>query len=145
MAVTGFLYGLVFTSLWNKEIDYDTDVIKCSLHTSTYVPAQDTDDYFNDATNEITGTGYTAGGATLASKPVTYTAATNKHVLDAADASWTSSTLTARYAVVYDASPASGATRPLIGYQNFGSDVSTSGGTLTIQWHESGIVEITVS
>lgn len=145
MPVTGKLFGLLFTSLWNKEIDYDTDVIKAMLTTVTYVPNQDTHDYKDDVTNEVSGTGYTAGGATLASKTVTYTAGTNKHVLDAADVQWTSSTITARIAVVYDSSPATDATRPLICYQDFGADVSTTNGTFTIQWNASGIVEITVA
>lgn len=145
MAVTALLYGLCFTSLWNKEIDYDTDTIKVSLHTSTYTPAQDTDDYFDDATNEIAGTGYTAGGATLASKTVTYTAGTNKHVLDAADVTWSGATFTARYAVVYDAQTGVATTEPLICYQNFGGDETVSSADFVIQWNASGIVEITVS
>lgn len=146
MAVTGFLYGLLFTSLWNKEIDFDTDVIKVSLHTVSYVPAQDTDNYFDDATNEVAATGgYTAGGATLGSKTVTYTAGTNKHVLDGADVQWAASTITARVAVVYDSSPATNATRPLIGYQLSSVDIVSSGGNFDIVWNAAGIVEITVA
>jgi hypothetical protein len=52
-----------------KSIDLDTDTIKMSLHTSTYAPNLTTDDFFNDATNELaTAGGYTAGGVTLANK-----------------------------------------------------------------------------
>lgn len=52
-----------------KSIDLDSDTIKMSLHTSTYSPNLATDDFFNDATNELgTAGGYTAGGATLANK-----------------------------------------------------------------------------
>lgn len=146
MAVSGLLYGKLFTALWNKEIDYDTDVIKVSLHTVTYVPAQDTDDYFDDATNELaTAGGYTAGGATLGSKTVTYTAGTNKHVLDGADVQWAASTLTARVVVIYDSSPGTNATRPLIGYQLSTVDIVSSGGNFDIVWNAAGIVEITVA
>lgn len=143
MAVTAALYGLVFTQAFNKEIDLDTDTIKCALATSSYTPNQDTDNYFNDVTNEVTGTGYSAGGAALASKTITYTGATNKWVFDAADTSWSSSTITARYAVVYEDTGTS-TTSALIGYENFGADVSTTSGTFTITWNASGIVEITV-
>ena len=139
------LFGLLFTALWNKEIDYDTDDIRVMLTTSTYVPAQDTHDYYDDVTNEVTGTGYTANGESLASKTVTYTAATNKHVLDAADVTWSASTITARIAVIYDRTPATDVTRPLISYQDFESDQSSSGGDFTIQWNASGIIEITVA
>ena len=145
MAVTAALFGLYFTSLHDEEIDIAADDINVALATSSYTPDQDTHDYFNDVTNEVTGTGYTAGGDTLGSKTQTYTAGTNKWVFDAADAQWTSSTITARYAVIYDATGGgTDATRPLIGYQNFGADVSTTSGTFDLAWAAGGIVEITV-
>ena len=143
--VTAKIFGLLFTSLWNKEIDYDTDIIKVMLTTATYVPNQDTHDYKDDVTNEVSGTGYTATGEALTSKTVTYTAGTNKHVLDAADVTWSASTITARIAVIYDSSPATDPTRPLLSYQDFISDQSSSGGDFTIQWNASGIIEITVA
>ena len=143
--VTGKLFGLVFTALWNKEVDYLADDIKLMLTTSTYVPNQDTHDYKNDVTNEVTGTGYTAGGKALTGKTVTYTAGTNKHVLDADDVTWTGSTITARIGALYDNTPATDATRPLIGYQDFIADKSSDAGDFTVQWDAAGIVEITVS
>lgn len=144
MAVTALLYGSFPAKLANKEIDFDTDTVKVALATSSYTPNQDTHDYFNDITNEVTGTGYTAGGATLASKTVTYTAGTNTQAFDAADTSWTSSTITARYAIIYvDTGTAS--TSPLIGYVDFGADVVSSSGTFTIQWSASGLFTISVS
>jgi hypothetical protein len=144
MAGTALLYGSFPAKLANKEIDYDTDTVKVALCTSSYTPAQDTHDYFNDITNEVTGTGYTAGGATLASKTVTYTAGTNTQAFDAADTSWTSSTITARYAIIYvDTGTAS--TSPLIGYVDFGADIVSSSGTFLIQWNAGGIFTIAVS
>ncbi len=144
MAVTAKLYGKLFTSLWNKEIDYDSDSIKVMLTTSTYVPNQDGDDYKDDVTDEVVGTNYVATGVALGSKTVTYTGATNKHVLDAADTQWASATITARIAVVYDATPGADSSRPLMLYQDFGADVVSSGGNFDIAWNASGIVEITV-
>ena len=145
MAVTAKVYGLAQQSLANKEIDWDTDTIKVMLCTSTYVPNQDTHRYKSDVTNEVTGTGYTAGGATLTSCTATYTAATNVLMLDAADASWASSTITARYAVGYDATPATDATRPLICWVDFGADVSSTAATITITWDAAGIVTLTAA
>lgn len=145
MAVTAKLYGKFLSSLGNKEVDLDSDTLKVMLCTSSYTPDQDADQYKSAVTNEITGTGYTAGGATLGSVTVTYTGASNKYVLDAADTSWSTSTLTARYAVVYDSSPGSDATRPLICYVDFGADVSTTAGTFQITWAAGGIVEFTVA
>ena len=147
MAVTAKLYGGFVTALCNKEIDWNSDSIKAMLTTNTYVPDQDTHDYENDVTNEVTGTGYSAGGVTLANCTITYTGATNKLKLDADDASWASSTITLPAngsVVVYDGTPGTDATRPLVCYQTTDTAVSTTAGTFTIQWHVDGIVEFTL-
>jgi hypothetical protein len=141
------LYGKFLGQALNKEVDWDTDTIKVALLTNSYTPDQDSHDYFDDvSTYEVSGaTGYTSGGATLANKTNTYNGGTNTIVLDADDVTWSSSTITARYAVIYDASPATNATRPLIGYVDFGSDQSSSNGNFTITWDATGIVRITVA
>lgn len=140
------LYGQFLSQALNKEIDWDTDTIKVALLSNAYTPDQDAHNYFDDVVaNEVSGTGYTAGGNTLANKTNTYNSSTNVIVLDADDTTWSSSTITARYAVVYDASPATNATRPLIGYVDFGSDQSSSNGNFTITWDATGIVRITVA
>lgn len=139
------LYGNFLLKALNKEVDFDSDTIKVALLTSSYTPDQDAHDYFNDvSTYEVTGTGYTAGGITLASKTATYDSGTNVIVLDAADVTWSSSTITARYAVVYDSTGTS-STSALIGYVDFGSDQSSTNGNFTITWDSTGIVRITVA
>jgi hypothetical protein len=140
------LYGQFLSQALNKEIDWDTDTIKVALLTNAYTPDQDAHNYLDDVVaNEVSGTGYTAGGNTLANKTNAYNSATNVITLDADDTTWSSSTITARYAVIYDATPATNATRPLIGYVDFGSDQSSSNGNFTITWDATGIVRITVA
>ena len=140
------LYGQFINAAFNKEIDWDTDTIKVALLTNSYTPDQDAHNYYDDVVaNEVSGTGYTAGGNTLANKTNTYSSGTNVIVLDADDTTWSSSTITARYAIVYDASPATNATKPLIGYVDFGSDQSSSNGNFTITWDATGIVRVTVA
>jgi hypothetical protein len=68
-------YALAAQSAWSGEINFPSDTIKAMLTTSTYSPNLDTHRYKSSVTNEVVGTGYTAGGVTLASKTVTYTAA----------------------------------------------------------------------
>jgi hypothetical protein len=149
MAVTANWYGnaLVgqFSTTAARRVDWATDTIKTSLHTVTYVPAQDTDDFFNDATNEITGTGYTAGGVTLGSKTLTYDAGTNECRLDAADAQWTSASFTARIAVTYSDTAGAASTDPVMGFVNFGGDETVASGTFTIQWDATGVLKITAA
>lgn len=146
MAVTAFLYGAFVDHLAQKRIDLDSDTIKIALVTSSYTPNQDTHDFFNDITGESSATGYTAGGATLSSVTWAYTSGTNVWKFDAADPSWTvTTTLTARYAVIYDATPGTSATNPLIGYIDFGADQSTASGVFTIQFDAAGIFTSTVA
>jgi len=140
------LYGNFLLKALNKEVDFDTDTIKVALLSSSYTPDQDAHDYWNDvSTYEVTGTGYTSGGATLASKTATYDSATNVVILDAADTTWASSTITARYAVIYDDSGATAGAKALVGYVDFGADQSSTNGNFTITWDSTGIVRITVA
>lgn len=140
------LYGNFLAKALNKEVDWDSDTIKVALLTSSYTPNQDTHDYYDDVSaNEVSGTGYTAGGQTLGSKTVTYDSANNVIVLDAADVTWSSSTITARYAVIYDDSGATAGQKALIGYVDFSSDQSSTNGNFTITWDATGIVRITVA
>jgi hypothetical protein len=140
MAASAKMYGPAMTSAFNKEIDWDSDTIKVMLCTSSYTPNQDTHRYKSDVTNEVTGTGYTAGGATLTTIAPSYASGTNTLTLDANDVSWPNSTIVARYAVVYDATPSTDATRPLIGYVDFGQDISTTAGTFSIVWDAAGVI-----
>ncbi len=74
MAVTAKWYANAFLKMLAKEISWSSDTIKVALTTSSYSPSQATHDYFDDVTDEVTGAGYTAGGATLASKTIAYAA-----------------------------------------------------------------------
>lgn len=145
MAVTAKMYGLFLKSLASKEVNLNSDTLKVMLCTSAYVPNQDTHQYKSSITNEVSGAGYTAGGATLASVTLVYDGPSNTLTLDAADTSWATSTITARYAVIYDATPATDATRPVIAYVDFGADVSSTAATFTITWDSAGIATLSAA
>ena len=137
------LYNNGKKNLMNGSIDLDTDTIKVALFTSSYTPNIDTDNDFADiSANEISGTGYTAGGATLANKSVTADTTDDEGVFDADDVTWSTATITARYAVVYK-STGTPANDLLICYVDFGSNQSSSASDFTIQWNAEGIVNIT--
>lgn len=128
-------------NIMNGSIDLDTDTIKVALVTSTYTPDQDTHEFFSSVTNEVSGTGYSAGGAALANKAVTEDTINNKGVFDADDTSWASSTITARAAVIYKDTGVA-ATSPLICYIDFGADKSTTAGTFLITWNAEGLLNL---
>lgn len=137
MAVTANWYGLAIRDQWGAvaadRVDWVNDTIKMSQHTSTYVPNQDTDQYFSSATNELaTGGGYTAGGATLASKTLTYDGPTNTVRLKAADVTWPGAAFTARRAVIRKDTGVAGASH-LMGYIDYGADQSPAGVDFTVK------------
>lgn len=144
LAVTHLMYYPALLGQWNGlsngVFDLDTDTMKVSAHTNTYSPNQDTDDFWNDASNEVSGTNYTTGGATLAS--VTLTRSTTTVTFDAADVVWTQSGAgfsNARKFVVYR-STGTGSTSRLLSVVTADGDVGNVTGDLTLAWHTSGIL-----
>jgi hypothetical protein len=121
-------------------IDLDTDSFKVMLLTSTYTPSA-AHAKRSDLTNEVTGTGYTAGGAALASVTVTRSGGTV--TFDAADTTWATATLTARYAVIYKSRGGLATADELVCLMDFVTDKSSSAGNFTIQYNASGILTLT--
>jgi hypothetical protein len=78
------------------------------------------------ATSEVTGTNYTAGGNTLSS--VTPTSSGTTAFTDFADTTWTSATITANGALIYNNTNANRAVAVLA----FGGDKTSTNGDFTI-------------
>lgn len=150
MAVTSKWYGKALEGQYGttaaRRVDWATDTIKVALCTSSFTPNQDTQDFYDDLSNEVAnGNGYTTGGATLGTKSVNYDASTNVMSLRAAASTWSAATFTCRYAVVYK-DTGSAATSPLLGYTDFGGDEQVTSGTFTITWDATdGVLKITAS
>lgn len=144
MAVTAKWFGPALLSVFNKEVDFDTDVIKCALFTSAHAPDQDVDRYYDGAhgmTEVAAGNGYSPGGATLTTPAIAYDGPTNVFKISASDAVWSNATITARYACVYDSTPASN--KPFLAFVDFGADVTSTAGEFRIAWDTAGIATIT--
>lgn len=104
--------------------DLDTDVIKIALYTSSATMSAATTVY--SATNEVSGTGYVAGGNTLTSPVISLD--TTTAICDFADTTWTSATITARGALIYNSSKSNRA----IAVLDFGADKTSTAGDFTI-------------
>lgn len=78
-------------------------------------------------TGEVVGTGYTAGGATLTG--LTQAIDTTSAIMDFADPTWASATITARGAMIYDATNGNKVRAVL----DFGSDIVSTAGTYAVQ------------
>lgn len=103
------------------------DTFKLALYTSTATHGAGTTAY--SATNEITGTGYTAKGESLTNVNPT-TSGTTAYT-DFADVSWTSATFTAASGLIFNET-ASG--DPSVSVHDFGGDQSVTAGTFTAQF-----------
>jgi hypothetical protein len=121
------------------------DTINLALFTNTIATSQDTDPASYAVApynaNEVSGTGWAAGGIALASPTNTLIAGVGI-ALSGTNVSATSTTLTnARGVLVYDntLSP-----KAAIVWVNFGADYSTVAGTFAITWDANGIARLTL-
>lgn len=123
-------------------INHKTDTIKLALLTSSYTPNQDSHDFYDDVSaNEVSPSGtYEAGGATLM-VTVSQDNTDDEGVFDATDVSFTSATITARYAVIYKSTGVA-STSPLICLIDFGSNQISTAGTFTITFAAEGILNL---
>ena len=101
-------------------------VFKIALFTSSATLGATTTAY--STSDEVVGTGYTAGGNTLTISANPASSGTTAF-LDFADTTWSSATITARGALIY---LADGATDPAVAVLDFGSDKTSTAGDFTI-------------
>jgi hypothetical protein len=104
--------------------DLTTDTLKIALYTNSATLNETTTAY--TATGEITGTGYTAGGATITGVTVNSSGYTAYVSFD--NPSWSSASFTTRAALIYNSSKADRS----IAVLDFGADKTVSGNTFTI-------------
>ena len=125
-------------ALLNGEMDFSSNTsqsFKIALYTADATLDATTTVY--STTNEASGTGYTAGGNTLtiATNPTSDTTTSGTVAyLDFSDSSWTSSSITARGALIYKA----GGTTPAVAILDFGSEKTSSDSAFTITFPTSG-------
>jgi len=140
--VADLVYNNFKELLLLADTNFSSATLKLMLLTSSYTPDQDAHDFIDDASpNEVSGTGYTAGGMTLAGQTVSQDNTDNEGVFDANDVQWTTATITARYAILYRDSGTPG-TSPIIALWDFGTDKSSSGGTFQITWNAEGVLNV---
>jgi hypothetical protein len=120
-------------------IDLSIASHKIAMYNNTETPNFDGETGGYAATNEVSGTGYTAGGQVIVSPTVTNSPA-GSLMYDMADQVWASPTsVTARGCKLY-ADVLAG--NNLIVGVNFGSDFTSTAGTFTIQWASTGVFAI---
>lgn len=102
-----------------------------AMLTNGYVPNKDTHAKRSDVTGEITGTGYTAGGKAVACT-VSVDNTADQVKLTFANPSWPTATITADGAVIYKYRGGAATADELVGFVDFGGDVTATGGTFAV-------------
>ena len=126
MAITQAMCSSFKQQILLGEHDMDTDVLKIALYTSLATLSAATTVY--STSDEVVGAGYSAGGNTLAGATVSLSGTTA--FVDFSDTSWTTATITARGALIYNSSKSNKAVAVL----DFGSDKTSTAGTFTVQF-----------
>lgn len=137
--MASLIYNNAKELLLKGDLDFDVDTVYAMLVTSAYSPNIDSHVNRDDVTNEVVGAGYTAGGKEVENLVVSQDNTDNEGVVDGDDVNWTSSTITARAAVLYKV-VGSAATDLLIAYVDFAEDKISSDGDYEIQWNSEGII-----
>jgi hypothetical protein len=97
---------------------------KIALYTSSATLGASTTAY--SSTNEVVGTGYTATGNTLTVSQIPTSSGTTAFI-DFADTTWSTSTITARGALIYNSTD-----NTAVAVLDFGSDKTSTAGDFTI-------------
>ena len=130
MAITQAMCTSFKSEILQEGHQMATDTIKLALFTSSASLGEGTTAY--STSNEVSGTGYTAGGVTLTSTTVSTSGTTA--FFDAADPEFTSASFTARGALIYNSSNSNKA----IAVLDFGGDFTVSSGTFKIVFPAAG-------
>ena len=125
----------------DNTIDLDNDTFKCALLTDSHTPSAGYTLFGDLSSDEVSGSpGYTAGGVALTN--ITWgESGDGISYFNADDIQWTSATLTARYAVIYDDTTTS-PPDALVCMYDFGSNQIVNQGTFTLQLNPLGLLKI---
>lgn len=130
MAITQAMCTSFKAEILDEQHDLAADTLKIALFTNSASLDATTTAY--STSNEVSGSGYTAGGETLTSTTVSTTGTTA--FFDADDPTWTSASFTARGALIYNSSNGNKA----IAVLDFGGDFTVSSGTFQIVFPAAG-------
>lgn len=127
MAITQAMCTSFKVDLLDGEHDFGADTFKIALYTSSATLDATTAAY--SATNETSGTGYSAGGNTLTVSTTPTSSGTTAYI-SFSNTTWSTASITARGALIYNSTNANKAVAVL----DFGSDKTSTAGDFTIQF-----------
>ena len=126
MAITQALCVAFKEDLMSPGANLEANTLKLALYTNAATLNENTTAY--TTSQEVSGTGYSAGGATLTNVAVTTDG--NVAIFDADNVAFANATITAQAALIYNNSNSNSAICVL----DFGGDKSSTNGTFEIQF-----------
>ena len=129
MAITQAMTTSFKQELMEGVHDFTAHTFKIALYTSSATLGATTTAY--SATNEVSGTGYTAGGNTLTVTGGAVSTSGTTAYIDFADTTWSTATITARGAVIYNSTAAG---NPAVAVLDFGADKTSTAGDFTVSF-----------
>jgi hypothetical protein len=136
-------YSEGIKDLINGDIAWDTSSFKVMLVTSSYTFDPD-HSHRDEVTNEITNTGYTAGGNALTTVAAAEDAAGNEIECDATDVTFTSLAAGDQpYAAIIYYDSGAPATDTLVAYCVLTTPPAPDGNNYIVQWDAEGVFKIT--
>lgn len=122
-------YTLTVEKIFNGTQDF-SGTFKAAVYTASYTPNKDTDEFRSGISGEASGTGYTAGGQAVTVTVADDAANDRVTVTFSSPLTWTSSSFTGRYLVIYK-DTGNAATDPLFCCIDNGAEVTSSSSTFT--------------
>ena len=113
-------------------LDYDTDTFGVILLTNAAAPNKDTWTKRSDITNEVVGTGYTAGGATVAVSVGAVDTANDRVDISLGGNAWANASITARYAIYFKERGGAATADELVACNDFGADITSTGAAFAL-------------
>lgn len=129
--MASLIYDILLPSMCNGDVTINGALLKLMLVTSSYVPNKKTNQSRADVTNQVVGTGYTAGGQSVV-QTVTDDPANDRVNITFDPVQWAGSTITARAGVIYVDNGGAPTGDILVAYVDFGSNISSTGGNFTV-------------
>lgn len=130
MTMASLIFDSFTDDVFNARFNPTTATFYGMLVSDSYTPNKGTHTKRSDVSNEISGTGYTAGGAAV-TMTVAKDTSGHKETVSFANIVWASSSITARGIAIYNHRGGASSADELVCAGTFGADITSSSSTFT--------------
>lgn len=129
--MASLIYNSCFADAFKGNINFDSDTFKVALVGAAYKPDKEAHSRRSDITDEVSGNGYSSGGA-IAKVEMTEDAVYDRLDISLGSVIWINATITAAGAVYYKSRGGIESAEELVAYIDFGGDVKSTNGPFSL-------------